>query len=109
MYIIKNQGLRTVAPVLTIVLPDISVRRMMDSFFVFFCFFSTVENVLDDIPDIPHKYFMNQYLKDWPYPHLTQYKAGQTLNAELSGVQQRCEVLVIDCSLIQVVFQVSIL
>lgn len=39
MYIIKNQGLRTVAPVLTIVLPDISVRRMMDSFFVFFCFF----------------------------------------------------------------------
>ncbi|XP_042362962.1 histone-lysine N-methyltransferase SETDB1-A [Plectropomus leopardus] len=29
------------------------------------------ENVLDDVPDSPHKSFMTQYLKDWPYPHLT--------------------------------------
>lgn len=71
-------------------------------------FFFTVENVLDEIPDSPHKTFMNQYLKDWPFPHLTQYRVGQTLNAELNGVQQRCEVQVVDSSLIQVVFQVSI-
>lgn len=70
-----------------------------------FLFFFTVENVLDEIPDSPHKTFMNQYLKDWPFPHLTQYRVGQTLNAELNGVQQRCEVQVVDSSLIQVVFQ----
>ncbi|XP_070702527.1 histone-lysine N-methyltransferase SETDB1-B-like [Pempheris klunzingeri] len=64
-----------------------------------------LENVLDDIPDSPHKCFMNQYLKDWPYPPLYQYRAGQTLNVELNGVQQRCQVQVVDCSLIQVVFQ----
>ncbi|XP_038583919.1 histone-lysine N-methyltransferase SETDB1-B-like [Micropterus salmoides] len=64
-----------------------------------------LENVLDEIPDSPHKTFMNQYLKDWPFPHLTQYRVGQTLNAELNGVQQRCEVQVVDSSLIQVVFQ----
>ncbi|XP_041811972.1 histone-lysine N-methyltransferase SETDB1-B-like isoform X1 [Chelmon rostratus] len=64
-----------------------------------------LEECLDDIPDSRHKSFMNQYLKDWPYPHLTQYKAGQSLNAELNGVQQRCEVQVVDSSLIQVVFQ----
>ncbi|XP_069032783.1 histone-lysine N-methyltransferase SETDB1-B-like [Embiotoca jacksoni] len=64
-----------------------------------------LENVLDDIVDGPHKTFMKQYLKDWPYPHLTQYRVGQTLNAELNEVQQRCEVQVVDCSLIQVVFQ----
>ena len=75
---------------------------------VCFVFLSTVKDALDDIPDSPHKHFMKQYIKDWPYPHLTQYRAGQTLNAELNGVQQRCEVQVVDCSLIQVVFQVSI-
>ncbi|XP_070777246.1 histone-lysine N-methyltransferase SETDB1-B-like [Enoplosus armatus] len=64
-----------------------------------------LEDVLDDIPDSPHKFFMKQYLKDWPYPRLTQYRAGQSLNVELNGVQQRCEVQVVDCSLIQVVFQ----
>ncbi|KAM7384472.1 hypothetical protein PAMA_011697 [Pampus argenteus] len=62
-------------------------------------------DALDDIPDGPHKFFMKQYIKDWPYPHLTQYRAGQRLNAELNGVQQRCEVQVVDCSIIQVVFQ----
>ncbi|KAM9340151.1 histone-lysine N-methyltransferase SETDB1-B-like [Symphorus nematophorus] len=64
-----------------------------------------LENALDDLPDGPHKNFMNQYLKDWPYPHLTQYSVGQGLNVELNGVQQRCEVQVIDCSLVQVIFQ----
>ncbi|XP_049458996.1 histone-lysine N-methyltransferase SETDB1-B-like isoform X2 [Epinephelus fuscoguttatus] len=62
------------------------------------------ENVLDDIPDSPHKSFMTQYLKDWPYPHLTQYRVGQALNVELNGSQQRCEVQVVDCSIMQVVF-----
>ncbi|XP_035537295.1 histone-lysine N-methyltransferase SETDB1-A [Morone saxatilis] len=64
-----------------------------------------LENSLDDIRDSPHKCFMSRYLRDWPYPHLTQYSAGQSLNAELNGVQQRCEVQEVDSSLIHVVFQ----
>lgn len=71
-------------------------------------FFVTVENVLDDVANARHSSFMSQYLRDWPYPHLTHYIAGQSLNAELNGVMQRCEVQVVDSSLIQVVFQVSI-
>ncbi|XP_076610742.1 histone-lysine N-methyltransferase SETDB1-A isoform X2 [Chaetodon auriga] len=66
-----------------------------------------LEDVVDDIPDSRHKSFMSRYLKDWPYPHLTQYKAGQSLNIELNGVQQRCEVQVVDSSLMQVVFQIN--
>ncbi|XP_051246537.1 histone-lysine N-methyltransferase SETDB1-B isoform X3 [Dicentrarchus labrax] len=64
-----------------------------------------LENVLDDVPDSPHKSFMSRYLRDWPNPHLTQYKAGYILNAELNGVQQRCEVQEVDSSLIHVVFK----
>lgn len=70
--------------------------------------FLTVEDVSESIPDGPHKCFMRRYLKDWPCPHLIHYTAGQTLNVELNGVQQKCEVQVVDSSLIQVVFQVSI-
>lgn len=70
--------------------------------------FSTAENMFDDIPDGLHKHFMKQYMKDWPYPHLTIYRVGQSLNAEYFGEQQRCEVQAIDCSLIQVVFQVGV-
>ncbi|XP_034560544.1 histone-lysine N-methyltransferase SETDB1-B-like [Notolabrus celidotus] len=64
-----------------------------------------LENSLEDLPDSPHKSFMTRYLRDWPYPHLTQYKAGQNINVEFNGVQQRCEVKLVDSSLIQVVFQ----
>ncbi|KAM8766773.1 histone-lysine N-methyltransferase SETDB1-B-like isoform 1-T1 [Acanthopagrus schlegelii] len=64
-----------------------------------------LENVLDDVANARHSSFMSQYLRDWPYPHLTHYIAGQSLNAELNGVMQRCEVQVVDSSLIQVVFQ----
>ncbi|XP_008420686.1 PREDICTED: histone-lysine N-methyltransferase SETDB1-B-like isoform X1 [Poecilia mexicana] len=64
-----------------------------------------LEDVLDDVPDGAHKCFMRQYLKDWPYPHLNKYRAGQSFNVELNGVMQMCEVVVIDCSLMQVVFQ----
>lgn len=64
-----------------------------------------LEEVLDHIPDSPHKCFMRQYLKDWPYPRVTHYRAGQSFNAELNGEQQRCEVQVVDSSLIQIVFQ----
>lgn len=66
-----------------------------------------LENVLDNIPDGPHKCFMKKYLKDWPYPHFTHCKPGDHLTAELNGVQQRCEVQVVDCSLIQVVFEAN--
>lgn len=64
-----------------------------------------LENVLDNIPDGLHKSFMSKYLRDWPYPHLTQYKTGQNLNVEVDGDRKRCEVLVVDCSLMHVVFQ----
>uniref|UniRef100_A0A1A7XWZ4 Uncharacterized protein n=1 Tax=Iconisemion striatum TaxID=60296 RepID=A0A1A7XWZ4_9TELE len=64
-----------------------------------------LEDNLDDIPDSPHKCFMKQYLKNWPYPHLTHYKEGQSINVELNGTLQVCTVEVVDCSLIQVVFQ----
>ncbi|XP_040909507.1 histone-lysine N-methyltransferase SETDB1-B-like [Toxotes jaculatrix] len=60
---------------------------------------------LDDIPDITHKNFMKEYLDSWPDPPQTQYKVGQLIDAEFDGVQQRCEVQVVDSSLIQVVFQ----
>lgn len=64
-----------------------------------------LESALDDIPDGLHKSFMRKYLKDWPYPHLTQYNVGQTLNVEVDGEWKKCEVLVTDCSLMRVVFQ----
>lgn len=62
-------------------------------------------NSLDDLPDTPHKNFMAQYLKDWPYPHLTQYRCGQSLCVEINGEQKPCDVVQVDCSLIQVSFQ----
>ncbi|XP_057684711.1 histone-lysine N-methyltransferase SETDB1-B-like isoform X2 [Corythoichthys intestinalis] len=57
----------------------------------------------DDIQDDVHKRFMKQYIIDWPYPHLTQYKPGQHASVEFNGVQQRCKVDMVDCSLIMVV------
>lgn len=48
-----------------------------------------------------------EYLDVWLHRPLVQYRVGQTINGELNGVQQTCEVLVIDSSLIQVVFQVG--
>lgn len=66
-----------------------------------------LEEVVDDIFDSTHKSFMKQYLKDWPYPHLTQYRPGQSLNVELEGVLQRCDVQLLDSSLMQVVFRDS--
>ncbi|XP_051246529.1 histone-lysine N-methyltransferase SETDB1-B-like isoform X2 [Dicentrarchus labrax] len=62
---------------------------------------------LDDIKDEAHKKFLKEYIKNWSYLPQTKYKLGQIINAELDGVQRRCEVQVVDCSLIQVVFQVN--
>ncbi|KAM6916090.1 histone-lysine N-methyltransferase SETDB1-B-like [Xenentodon cancila] len=64
-----------------------------------------LNDVLDDIPESPHRVFMLQYLKNWPYPHLTHYKVGQTIKVELDGVHAECEVEAVDSSLIHVVFQ----
>ncbi|KAL6099594.1 uncharacterized protein ACO6RY_01384 [Pungitius sinensis] len=64
-----------------------------------------LENVLDDIPCGPHKSFVTRYLKDWPSPLLTQYKQGESLNVELNGAHQRCEVQSVDGSLMQILFQ----
>lgn len=50
---------------------------------------------------------MKEYLDIWPYPPRAKYETGQTISAEVDGVQQRCKVMVVDCDLIQVVFQVS--
>ncbi|XP_039877201.1 dual specificity protein kinase CLK2 isoform X6 [Simochromis diagramma] len=63
-----------------------------------------LENPLDDILDEKHKLFMQNYLKKWPYPPMTQYHVGQTVNVERNGFLQRCKVLEIDCSLMEVVF-----
>lgn len=66
-----------------------------------------MEDVLDDLSNHMHRSFMKKYLRDWPYPYLTQYKPGQSVNVELDGVQQASKVQVVDCSLMQVCFQVS--
>lgn len=73
-----------------------------------FFIFSTVDDNLDDIVDGTHKCFMKQYLKNWPFPHLTHYKIGQSINVDLNGVLAKCTVDAVDCSLMQVVFEVSI-
>ncbi|XP_033980651.1 histone-lysine N-methyltransferase SETDB1-B-like [Trematomus bernacchii] len=57
---------------------------------------------LDDIPDGSHKSFMQRYLKAWPYPPQTQYRVGQSINAELNGIIQRCTVQTVDSSLFKV-------
>lgn len=67
----------------------------------------TVTDPLDDIPDVIHKKFMKGYLKDWPNLPQTQYSVGRIIHVELNGIQKKCEVLQVDCSLVQVVFQVS--
>ncbi|XP_070702525.1 histone-lysine N-methyltransferase SETDB1-B-like [Pempheris klunzingeri] len=64
-----------------------------------------LEDALDDIPDSSHKLFMKHYLRSWPYFPLYQYWVGESLKAELNEVQQKCKVQVIDCSLMQVIFQ----
>lgn len=74
-----------------------------------FFFSVTVTDPLDDIPDECHRNFMKAYLKNWPYPPQTQYKVGQIINAEYNGNQEKCEVMKVDCSLVQVVYQVSTL
>ncbi|XP_029919308.1 histone-lysine N-methyltransferase SETDB1-A-like isoform X2 [Myripristis murdjan] len=64
-----------------------------------------LKDVCEDIPDISHRNFIRQYLHVWPFPPLTLYKVGQTINVEHEGTLKKCEVKVIDSSLIQVVFQ----
>ncbi|XP_060948666.1 histone-lysine N-methyltransferase SETDB1-B-like [Limanda limanda] len=66
-----------------------------------------LEDVLEGLPDNNHRCFMKRYLKDWPFPHSTQYKAGQTVHVELNGVQTSCEVQEVDCSLIMVEFETN--
>ncbi|XP_068603500.1 histone-lysine N-methyltransferase SETDB1-B-like isoform X2 [Brachionichthys hirsutus] len=63
------------------------------------------EDSLEDLPDGLHKTFMKKYMRDWPYPHLTHYSPGDDLNVDVNGVQQKCDVEVVDCSLMEVVFQ----
>ncbi|KAM3596270.1 uncharacterized protein V6R79_011488 [Siganus canaliculatus] len=66
-----------------------------------------LDDVLDDVTHTHHRLFMEKYLNDWPCSHLTNYIVGQSLNVELDGVQQKCEVMQVDSSLMQVVFQVD--
>ncbi|XP_061886033.1 histone-lysine N-methyltransferase SETDB1-A isoform X1 [Entelurus aequoreus] len=60
---------------------------------------------VEDIQDKAHRSFMAQYLKDWPYPHLTQYKPGQTASVEFNDEYHKCKVELVDSSLIQVLFK----
>ncbi|XP_071394128.1 histone-lysine N-methyltransferase SETDB1-B-like [Centroberyx affinis] len=64
-----------------------------------------LKNVLEDIPDNCHRNFIEEYLKVWPNPPLTQYMVGQIINVELNGVQRSCQVQQVDCSLVHVTFQ----
>lgn len=66
-----------------------------------------VSDSLDDITDSMHQDFMRGYMQAWPCPPLTQYSVGRNIHVVLNGVQKRCEVVQVDCSLMQVVFEVS--
>ncbi|KAF7657459.1 hypothetical protein LDENG_00026560 [Lucifuga dentata] len=64
-----------------------------------------LREVLDDIPDMTHRNFMKEYIRNWPYPHISYYNVGQIVNADCNGEMKKCEVQVLDCSLIHVIFQ----
>ncbi|KAM4539701.1 histone-lysine N-methyltransferase SETDB1-B-like [Odontesthes bonariensis] len=59
---------------------------------------------LGDISNEVHRNYVREYLNRWPFPPQTQYKVGQILNAEYNGIQEKCEVLAVDCSLIHICF-----
>ncbi|XP_072226872.1 uncharacterized protein [Leuresthes tenuis] len=63
-----------------------------------------LKDPLGDISNESHRNYLREYLKRWPFPPQTQYKVGQTLNAEYNGSQEKCEVLAVDCSLIHISF-----
>ncbi|XP_037542502.1 histone-lysine N-methyltransferase SETDB1-B [Nematolebias whitei] len=66
-----------------------------------------LDDNLEDIPEGTHRGFLKQYVKNWPFPHLTHYKVGQIINVEVEGALQRCTVDAVDCSLMQIVFRGS--
>ncbi|XP_049606916.1 histone-lysine N-methyltransferase SETDB1-A isoform X2 [Syngnathus scovelli] len=66
------------------------------------------EDPLEDISDTYHREFVKEYIKVWPYPPLAHVKCGQSLNVELSGVQESCVVQSLDCSLMQIRFVESL-
>lgn len=67
-----------------------------------------MKNPLDNIPDMMHKNFMQEYLDKWPYVPKVQYSIGQNIFATFNGLLRACEVLRTDSSLIQVVFEVGL-
>lgn len=75
---------------------------------IFFCLFPlTVADPLKEIANEHHQHFMKEYIREWPFLPQTDYMVGAAINAELNGVQQKCVVEVVDCSLIRVLFLVS--
>lgn len=64
-------------------------------------------NPLKEIANKRHRNFMKEYIREWPFLPQTDFMIGETVNAELNGVQQKCVVEAVDCSLIQVLFLVS--
>ncbi|XP_041868024.1 histone-lysine N-methyltransferase SETDB1-A-like isoform X9 [Melanotaenia boesemani] len=60
---------------------------------------------LNDITEQTHQSYMREYLKHWPHPPQTQYRVGQPVKVEHNGTLQRCEVVSIDCSLMEVSFK----
>lgn len=69
--------------------------------------FVTVPDPLDDIMNEDHRTFLKEYLKNWPCTPQTNYRIGQMIHVELNGSLQKCEVQVVDSSIMQVLFQVS--
>lgn len=59
---------------------------------------------LDDLRDEKHQNFMREYLERMPYPPHTQFRVGQKIKVERDGVFETCTVLLLDCSLMEVVY-----
>ncbi|KAJ3609592.1 hypothetical protein NHX12_024112 [Muraenolepis orangiensis] len=67
-----------------------------------------LEDPLVDIAEDAHRRFIREYLKVWPHPPMAHGPhVDQKLYVEHQGVQRACQVLRIDCSLIDVLFKHS--
>lgn len=66
--------------------------------------FKPLPDPLDDIREEEHKHFMKEYLQRMPYPPHTQFRVGQKIKVSRDGVLEACTVLLLDCSLMEVVY-----
>lgn len=66
--------------------------------------FKPLPDPLDDIREEEHKLFMKEYLQRMPYPPHTQFRVGQKIKVSRDGVLEACTVVLLDCSLMEVVY-----